>query len=52
WSAVQFVTRQLGLPVVAVATLADLLGLLQGGAAPELAAHAGPVQAYRDRYGV
>ncbi|MDO9095777.1 MAG: orotate phosphoribosyltransferase [Rubrivivax sp.] len=52
WSAVQFVTRQLGLPVVAVATLADLLSLLQGGAAPELAAHAGPVQAYRDRYGV
>ncbi len=52
WSAVQFVKQQLGLPVVAVATLADLLSLLQGGAAPELAAHAAPVQAYRDRYGV
>ncbi len=52
WSAVQFVTRQLGLPVVAIATLADLLAYLQGSAAQELTAHAAPVQAYRERYGV
>ncbi|MCY7314091.1 MAG: orotate phosphoribosyltransferase [Rubrivivax sp.] len=52
-SAVQFVTRELGLPVVAIATLADLLDLLQaGGSSGPLAAHAAPVQAYRKRYGV
>ncbi len=52
WSAVQFVQRELGLPVVAVATLADLMDVLQGSADPALAAFAGPVQAYRSRYGV
>lgn len=52
YSAVQFVTRELGLPVAAIATLADLLAYLHGSAGAELAAHAGPVQAYRDRYGV
>ncbi len=51
-SAVQFVTRQLGLPVVAIATLEDLLGFLQGSAADALRAHAAPVSAYRERYGV
>jgi orotate phosphoribosyltransferase len=51
-SAVQFVQRQLGLPVVAIATLADLLAYLGNAQAPALAAHAAPVQAYRDRYGV
>ena len=52
YSAVQFVTRELGLPVAAIATLADLLAYLQGSAGAELAAHAAPVQAYRERYGV
>ncbi len=51
-SAVQFVTRELGLPVAAIATLTDLLAYLHGTAGAELAAHAAPVQAYRDRYGV
>ena len=51
-SAVQFVTRQLGLPVVAIATLEDLLSFLQGSEAAALAAHAAPVSAYRERYGV
>ena len=51
-SAVQFVQRQLGLPVVAIATLADLLQVLQTTADPSLRAHAGAVQAYRERYGV
>ena len=51
-SAVQFVTRQLGLPVVAIATLEDLLSFLQSSAADALSAHAAPVSAYRGRYGV
>ena len=52
WSAVQFVTRQLGLPVAAIATLDDLLAYLQGAGAQALAEHAAPVRAYRERYGV
>ncbi len=52
YSAVQYVTRELGLPVLAIATLADLLAYLRGAADPALAAHAAPVQAYRERYGV
>ena len=51
-SAVQHVQRELGLAVVAVATLADLLQLLVESGAPALAAHAAPVRAYRERYGV
>jgi orotate phosphoribosyltransferase len=51
-SAVQFVNQELGLPVVAIATLADLLNFLHGTAAPEVAAHGPAVQAYRTRYGV
>lgn len=50
-SAVQAVQRG-GLPVVAIATLADLLAYLDGQASLELAAHRPRVQAYRDRYGV
>lgn len=49
-SAVQFVTRQLGLPVASIATLGDLLQYLAPD--PALQAHAAAVQAYRDRYGV
>ena len=52
WSAVQYLTRELRLRVSAVATLADLLAYLRGGHDPSLAAHAAPVAAYRDRYGV
>lgn len=51
-SAVQYVTRELGLPVLAIATLEDLLEVLRGAADPALAAHAPRVQAYRERYGV
>jgi orotate phosphoribosyltransferase len=51
-SAVQFVQQQLQLPVVAIATLADLLQYLRSADAAALAAHAAPVQAYRERYGV
>ncbi|ODU06931.1 MAG: orotate phosphoribosyltransferase [Rubrivivax sp. SCN 71-131] len=49
-SAVQYVTRELGLAVCAVATLSDLLQYLAPN--PSLQAHAAAVQAYRDRYGV
>jgi orotate phosphoribosyltransferase len=52
WSATQYVQDQLGLPVLAIATLADLLAYLRSSAGAELAAHAGAVQAYRERYGV
>jgi len=52
WSAVQYVTRQLGLQVVAVATLADLMEYLRTTQDAAALAHAGAVQAYRERYGV
>jgi orotate phosphoribosyltransferase len=52
WSAVQFVERELGLKVAAIATLDDLLHYLQSGRDPALAAHVGAVAEYRHRYGV
>ena len=51
-SAVQFVQRQLGLQVCAIATLGDLLQYLERQADPALAAHLPRVRAYRERYGV
>jgi orotate phosphoribosyltransferase len=51
-SAVQYVQRQLGLQVVAVARLEDLLAYLQQQGGGELGQHYARVQAYRDRYGV
>jgi orotate phosphoribosyltransferase len=52
YSAVQFVTQQLGLQVVAIASLGDLLQYLQSTNEPAVSAHAGAVRAYRARYGV
>jgi orotate phosphoribosyltransferase len=52
WSAVQYVQQHLGLPVAAVATLADLLRLLETSDDAELRQHRAPVRAYRERYGV
>ncbi|RZL32901.1 MAG: orotate phosphoribosyltransferase [Rubrivivax sp.] len=49
-SAVQQVQQRYGLPVVAIAGLADLLAYLDG--ASDLAAHRPAVLAYRQRYGV
>ena len=49
-SAVQEVHHQYGIPVVAIATLEDLLGYLQDHAGMVQNLHA--VQSYRDRYGV
>jgi orotate phosphoribosyltransferase len=52
WSAVQWVRDQLGLPVLAIAGLADLLAYLDHGASPALSGHREAVLAYRQRYGV
>jgi orotate phosphoribosyltransferase len=49
-SAVEEVRAMFGIPVVAVATLADLIGYLADS--PQLAANLDAVQAYRDAYGV
>jgi orotate phosphoribosyltransferase len=48
-SAVQELMEQFGVPVIAIATLEDLLGFL--GKRPELAAQRSAVTAYRQRYG-
>lgn len=52
WSAVQYVRDHLKLEVAAIATLDDLLQYLESGQDPALRAAAGPVQAYRARYGI
>lgn len=52
WSAVQFVERQLQLPVCAIATLADLLQYLKTNKDAALGEHFARVSAYRERYGV
>jgi orotate phosphoribosyltransferase len=52
WSAVQFVERQLKLPVCAIATLADLLQYLKTNKDAALGEHFARVSAYRERYGV
>ncbi|CAN5193899.1 orotate phosphoribosyltransferase [soil metagenome] len=52
WSAVQYVTQQLRLPVCAIAGLADLLSYLRTASDPAAVAASAAVQAYRDRYGV
>ncbi len=51
-SAVQYVTQEYGLQVLAIATLEDLLHYLGGEHNPELARHHPRVLAYRARYGV
>lgn len=49
-SAVQEVALRYGIPVVAIASLTDILALLEGDAA--FAANRDSVLAYRQRYGV
>ena len=51
-SAVQYVQRELGLAVCAIARLSDLLQYLEQHAVGELGGHHKQVLAYRDRYGV
>lgn len=48
-SAVQELTREFGLPVIAIATLEDLLAFLAGR--PEFKAQAAEVNTYREQYG-
>ncbi|HXX83674.1 MAG TPA: orotate phosphoribosyltransferase [Casimicrobiaceae bacterium] len=48
-SAVQELKEQFGVPVIAIATLEDLIGFL--GKRPELATQRSAVTAYRQRYG-
>ncbi len=52
FSAVQYITTQLGLKVCAVATLADLLHYLNVTSDAALAPYRSSVSAYRARYGV
>ncbi|MDH5540499.1 MAG: orotate phosphoribosyltransferase [Rhizobacter sp.] len=52
WSAVQYVTDKLGLPVLPIATLSDLLQYLGSNADTTLGEHFDRVNAYRQRYGV
>ena len=51
-SAVQYVQRELGLQVCAIARLSDLLQYLSGHTGAELNQHRDRVLAYRERYGV
>ncbi|MBB4842659.1 orotate phosphoribosyltransferase [Paucibacter oligotrophus] len=51
-SAVQYVTQQLQMPVIAIAGLADLLQYLRSADDSSVKAYADAVQAYRDKYGV
>jgi orotate phosphoribosyltransferase len=51
-SAVEDFTREHGIPVLAIATLDDLLQYLSATSDTSLAAHRAPVAAYRERYGV
>jgi orotate phosphoribosyltransferase len=48
-SAVQELQMQFGVPVVAIATLDDVMGFVAGR--PELEAHAPRIEAYRSQYG-
>ncbi|GAB3189968.1 orotate phosphoribosyltransferase [Hydrogenophaga aquatica] len=52
YSAVQYVSEQLGLQVCAIAKLADLLQYLEQQRGGGMAQHSDRVRAYRDRYGV
>ena len=49
-SAVQAVQEEFGIPVVSIASLADIMFFLEN--TPELAEHKTPIAAYRQRYGV
>jgi orotate phosphoribosyltransferase len=51
-SAVEDFERAYAMPVIPVATVADLLGFLRSTADPALASHAEAVERYRRRYGV
>jgi orotate phosphoribosyltransferase len=51
-SAVQAVEQEFGLPVIAIANLADLMSFLTGSSDVRLTNYLPAVKAYRDKYGV
>ena len=52
YSAVQDVSQEFGIPVVAIATLNDLFNYLQTSANTELKKYLDDVAVYRNTYGV
>ena len=52
FSAVQMVEKDFGIPVFAIATLADLMTYLDAQSAPELTQYQDSVKQYRAHYGV
>lgn len=51
-SAVQAVEQEFGLPVIAIANLADLMSFLIASSDTELTAYLPAVKAYREKYGI
>ena len=51
-SAVQAVEQEFGLPVIAIANLADLMSFLTASSDTELRAYLPAVKAYREKYGI
>jgi orotate phosphoribosyltransferase len=51
-SAVQAVEQEFGLPVIAIANLADLMSFLTASSNTELTAYLPAVKAYREKYGI
>jgi orotate phosphoribosyltransferase len=51
-SAVQAVEQEFGLPVVAIANLADLMAFLTSSSNTELTSYLTAVKAYREKYGI
>lgn len=51
-SALQAVEQEFGLPVIAIANLADLLSFLTASSDTELTAYLPAVKAYREQYGI
>jgi orotate phosphoribosyltransferase len=51
-SAVQAVEEEFGLPVIAIANLADLMTFLMASSDAELTNYLPAVKAYRDQYGI
>ena len=51
-SAVQAVEQEFGLPVIAIANLADLMAFLTASSDSQLGAYLPAVKAYREKYGI
>jgi orotate phosphoribosyltransferase len=51
-SAVQAVEQEFGLPVIAIANLADLMSFLSASSDANLIDHLPAVKAYREKYGI